>query len=98
MLENGADPNARNLVGKARWNQLIGGRLSYLCHFCLQETGMTALMEAAKVGFLELVRAILGKGADPNMADGNQLTAVHYAAMGSFLEVQYLLFFLFFND
>lgn len=48
-------------------------------------------MEAAKVGFLELVRAILGKGADPNMVDVNDLTAVHYAAMGSFLEVWYLL-------
>eukprot|EP00066_Takifugu_rubripes_P020787 XP_011610053.1 PREDICTED: ankyrin repeat and EF-hand domain-containing protein 1-like [Takifugu rubripes] len=64
MLENGVDPNARNL-----------------------ETGVTALMEAAKRGFLELVQAILIKGGDPNMVDLNQLTAVHYAAMGSFLEV-----------
>lgn len=63
----------------------------YLCRFRPQETGITALMEAARVGFLELVQAILGKGADPNMVDGNQLTAVHYAAMGSFLEVRYLL-------
>lgn len=47
-------------------------------------------MEAAKVGFLDLVRAILGEGADPNMVDVNHLTAVHYAAMGSFLEVRYL--------
>ncbi|CAG12996.1 unnamed protein product, partial [Tetraodon nigroviridis] len=59
MLENGADPNARNL-----------------------ETGITALMEAAKAGLLELVRAILAEGADPNMVDANDLTAVHYAAMG----------------
>lgn len=44
-------------------------------------------MEAAKRGFLELVQAILVKGGDPNMVDMNQLTAVHYAAMGSFLEV-----------
>lgn len=48
-------------------------------------------MEAARAGFLELVQAILGKGADPNMVDVNDLTAVHYAAMGSFLEVWYLL-------
>lgn len=48
-------------------------------------------MEAAKVGFLELVQAILGKGADPNIVDENHLTAVHYAAKGSFLEVWYLL-------
>lgn len=57
----------------------------------LQETGITALMEAAKVGFLELVQAILVKGGDPNMVDVNHFTAVHYAAMGSFLEVRYLL-------
>lgn len=44
-------------------------------------------MEAAKVGFLELVQAILVKGGDPNMVDMNHLTAVHYAAMGTFLEV-----------
>lgn len=56
----------------------------------LQETGVTALMEASKVGFLELLQAILTKGADPNMVDRNQLTAVHYAAMGSFIEVCYL--------
>ncbi|XP_018550244.1 ankyrin repeat and EF-hand domain-containing protein 1a isoform X2 [Lates calcarifer] len=52
-----------------------------------QKTGVTALMEAAKVGSLELVRAILKKGGNPNTLDGKRFTAVHYAAMGGFFEV-----------
>ncbi|KAG7453785.1 ankyrin repeat and EF-hand domain-containing protein 1, partial [Solea senegalensis] len=52
-----------------------------------QDTGITALMEAAKAGSLQLVRAILKKGGNPNALDHNRLTAVHYAAMGGFFEV-----------
>lgn len=56
-----------------------------------QKTGVTALMEAAKAGSLELVRTILQKGGNPNALDMKHLTAVHYAAMGGFFEVWYLL-------
>uniref|UniRef100_A0A3B4ZY75 Ankyrin repeat and EF-hand domain containing 1 n=1 Tax=Stegastes partitus TaxID=144197 RepID=A0A3B4ZY75_9TELE len=52
-----------------------------------QNTGVTALMEAAKAGSLQLVRAILKKGGNPNALDGKRLTAAHYAAMGGFFEV-----------
>uniref|UniRef100_A0A3Q3LM98 Ankyrin repeat and EF-hand domain containing 1a n=1 Tax=Mastacembelus armatus TaxID=205130 RepID=A0A3Q3LM98_9TELE len=52
-----------------------------------QKTGVTALMEAAKAGSLQLVRAILKKGGNPNILDHKRLTAVHYAAMGDFFEV-----------
>ncbi|KAI3363617.1 hypothetical protein L3Q82_001250 [Scortum barcoo] len=52
-----------------------------------QKTGVTALMEAAKAGSLQLVRAILKKGGNPNALDGKRLTAAHYAAMGGFFEV-----------
>ncbi|XP_040920403.1 ankyrin repeat and EF-hand domain-containing protein 1a [Toxotes jaculatrix] len=52
-----------------------------------QKTGITALMEAAKAGSLQLVRVILKKGGNPNALDRKRLTAVHYAAMGGFLEV-----------
>lgn len=65
---------------------------------CVQETGVTVLMEAAKVGYLEVVEAILVKGGDPNMVDVNHLTAVHYAAMGSFIEVSYPLTHYCFNS
>ncbi|XP_017287874.2 ankyrin repeat and EF-hand domain-containing protein 1a [Kryptolebias marmoratus] len=52
-----------------------------------QETGVTALMEAARAGSLPLVRAILRRGGNPNALDKTRLTAVHYAAMGGFFEV-----------
>ncbi|KAM9339461.1 ankyrin repeat and EF-hand domain-containing protein 1 [Symphorus nematophorus] len=52
-----------------------------------QKTGVTALMEAAKAGSLQLVRTILKKGGNPNALDKKRLTAVHYAAMGGFFEV-----------
>ncbi|TMS12485.1 Ankyrin repeat and EF-hand domain-containing protein 1 [Larimichthys crocea] len=51
------------------------------------QTGVTALMEAAKAGSLLLVKSILKKGGNPNALDQKRLTAVHYAAMGGFLEV-----------
>lgn len=44
-------------------------------------------MEAAKVGALPLVKAILRRGGNPNALDRKRLTAVHYAAMGGFFEV-----------
>lgn len=75
----------KDVRSKYRFPDLMSIKISL--PFCLQETGITALMEAAKAGLLELVRAILAEGADPNMVDANDLTAVHYAAMGSFLEV-----------
>ena len=46
-------------------------------------------MEAAKAGSLQVVRAILRKGGNPNALDRQRFTAVHYAAMGGFLEVEY---------
>ncbi|XP_045916463.1 ankyrin repeat and EF-hand domain-containing protein 1a isoform X2 [Micropterus dolomieu] len=52
-----------------------------------QNTGLTALMEAAKAGSLQLVKTILRKGGNPNALDRKRLTAVHYAAMGGFFEV-----------
>ncbi|XP_035473487.1 ankyrin repeat and EF-hand domain-containing protein 1a isoform X3 [Scophthalmus maximus] len=52
-----------------------------------QETGITALMEAAKAGSLQLVRAILKEGGDPNALDRKRFSAVHYAAIGGVFEV-----------
>lgn len=61
--------------------------------FSSQLTGVTALMEAAKAGSLQLVRAILKKGGNPNAVDHKRYAAVHYAALGGYFEVQYLLEF-----
>ncbi|XP_019911589.2 ankyrin repeat and EF-hand domain-containing protein 1a isoform X2 [Esox lucius] len=52
-----------------------------------QVTGRTALMEAARAGAVELVRAILQKGVDPNGLDKKRFHAAHFAAMGGFFEV-----------
>ncbi|CAL9692162.1 unnamed protein product [Knipowitschia caucasica] len=52
-----------------------------------EKTGVTALMEAAKAGSLQLVRFILRRGGNPNATDKNRHTAVHYAAKGGFFEV-----------
>ncbi|XP_057678060.1 ankyrin repeat and EF-hand domain-containing protein 1a isoform X1 [Corythoichthys intestinalis] len=72
-----------------------------MCHMMLakganpnatdEKTGVTALMEAAKSGSLELVRDILKRGGNPNALDQKRLSAVHYAAMGGFFEVLVLL-------
>uniref|UniRef100_A0A3Q3KB72 Uncharacterized protein n=1 Tax=Monopterus albus TaxID=43700 RepID=A0A3Q3KB72_MONAL len=80
--------------------QLICEKAQEWAHICLmmldagadpnttnQETGVTALMEAAKAGSLQLVKAILRKGGNPNALDRKRFTAVHYAAMGGFFEV-----------
>ncbi|XP_019713533.1 ankyrin repeat and EF-hand domain-containing protein 1 isoform X1 [Hippocampus comes] len=72
-----------------------------MCHMMLakgadpnatdQKTGVTALMEAAKAGSLDLVRDILKRGGNPNALDQKRMSVVHYAAMGGFFEVIVLL-------
>ncbi|KAI1897840.1 hypothetical protein AGOR_G00087410 [Albula goreensis] len=52
-----------------------------------KSTGRTALMEASKVGALELVRAILEKGGNGNALDKKRIHAAHLAAEGGFFEV-----------
>ncbi|KAJ4929308.1 hypothetical protein JOQ06_004918 [Pogonophryne albipinna] len=52
-----------------------------------QETGTTALMEAAKAGSLQVLRSILKRGGNPNALDRKRFTAVHYAAMRGFFEL-----------
>ncbi|NXX20313.1 ANKE1 protein, partial [Podargus strigoides] len=50
-------------------------------------TGRTALMEAAREGAVELVRALLEKGVDVNLFDLERHSAAHFTAKGGFLEV-----------
>lgn len=44
-------------------------------------------MAAVKARSLELVRAILRRGGNPNTLDKNRHSAVHYAAMDGLFEV-----------
>ena len=45
--------------------------------------GVTALMMAARRGYAEVVRALLTKKADPNMADFTGRTPLTYARQAS---------------
>ena len=54
---------------------------------CFQATGRTALMEASRAGCIQLVRAILQRGGNPNALDRKNFHATHLAAMGGFFEV-----------
>ncbi|XP_061074736.1 ankyrin repeat and EF-hand domain-containing protein 1 isoform X1 [Conger conger] len=56
-----------------------------------EETGRTALMEAARVGAVSLVRSILQDYGKVNDIDNNKCHAAHFAARGGFLEVLQLL-------
>lgn len=92
LLDEGADPNAANQV--RAWTQLRrhssereSQKNKVRPTVSPQQTGVTALMEAAKAGALQLVRAILRSGGNPNTLDHRRLTAAHYAAMGGFFEV-----------
>ncbi|KAM4633768.1 ankyrin repeat and EF-hand domain-containing protein 1 [Polymixia lowei] len=98
-LENRADVNNVSLDGTPIF-LLMCEKAEECAHMCLslldrgadpnaanQSTGITALMEATKAGSLQLVRAILQREGKPNTLDMKRLGAVHYAAMGGFLEV-----------
>ncbi|CAB1330540.1 unnamed protein product, partial [Coregonus sp. 'balchen'] len=52
-----------------------------------EASGRSALMEAARAGAVELVRAILQKGGNPNAVDKKRMHAAHLAAEGGFFEV-----------
>ncbi|KAG1973158.1 ankyrin repeat and EF-hand domain-containing protein [Pimephales promelas] len=52
-----------------------------------QVTRCSALMGASKAGAVKLVRAILQKGVNPNLLDGDGRSAAHFAAEQGFLEV-----------
>ncbi|XP_035260397.1 ankyrin repeat and EF-hand domain-containing protein 1 isoform X2 [Anguilla anguilla] len=56
-----------------------------------EETGRTALMGAARVGAVNLARAILQDYGKVNDVDNNKCHAAHFAAEGGFLEVLQLL-------
>ncbi|XP_041927269.1 ankyrin repeat and EF-hand domain-containing protein 1 [Alosa sapidissima] len=56
-----------------------------------EATGLSALMEASRAGAIELVRAILCRGANPNMLDKKKMNAAHFAAEGGYLDILQLL-------
>ncbi|CAL8361459.1 unnamed protein product [Gadus morhua 'NCC'] len=102
-LINGADPNNSSAAGVPvlvlacqRAPEFSSMGLSLLDqgadpNAVSQVTGLTALMEACRVGAVDLARDILQRGADPNALDQRRRTAAHLAAQGGFFEVLVLL-------
>ncbi|CAH2301792.1 ankyrin repeat and EF-hand domain-containing 1 [Pelobates cultripes] len=102
-LDNGADVNNSSSEGIPVL--LMACELAWGCKdMCLRlldkganpnavhpATGLTALMEAARNGAVEVIRVILEKGGNVNMIDQKQRAAIHFAARGGYLEVLKLL-------
>ncbi|XP_028858671.1 ankyrin repeat and EF-hand domain-containing protein 1 isoform X2 [Denticeps clupeoides] len=97
-LDNNADVNNMSLSSQPVFLQACQAEgclvmcLSMLDHGANpnatnQKTGRSALMEAARAGAVELVRAILRKGANVNALDKKKFNAVHFAAEGGYFEV-----------
>ena len=53
----------------------------------LQANGRSALATACASGSAAVVKALLAKGADPNVRDKRQLTPVHLAAESGVLDI-----------
>ncbi|CAL8243555.1 unnamed protein product [Lota lota] len=102
-LSNGADANNSSTAGVPvlvlacqRAPECSSMGLSLLEHGAdpnafSEVTGQTALMEACRVGAVDLARDILERGAEPNCLDNQRMTATHLAAHGGFFEVLVLL-------
>ncbi|XP_069090229.1 ankyrin repeat and EF-hand domain-containing protein 1 isoform X2 [Pleurodeles waltl] len=99
VLEYGADVNNSTTDGRAVL--LLACEQALECkEMCLKllergadpntthpATGRTPLMEASREGAVEVVRALLRKGANVNTFDNERYNCVHFAAKGGFFEV-----------
>ncbi|NWI11268.1 ANKE1 protein, partial [Crypturellus soui] len=98
-LENGADVNNCTTEGKPVFVQACeqAQGIKEICLNFLERgadpnatnpaTGRTALMEAAREGVIEVVRAILERGGDVNVFDLERHSAAHFAAKGGFFQI-----------
>ena len=64
---------------------------SALCFCVVLQAGPTTIAAAAKAGDREAVRTLLKEGADVNLAEGDGLTALHYAALQGDVELAKML-------
>ncbi|NWV06854.1 ANKE1 protein, partial [Ptilonorhynchus violaceus] len=98
-LEYGADVNNCTTTGRSVLLQACeqAHEVKDMCLIFLERganphakdpaTGRTAVMEAAREGVAEVVRALLRRGADVNLFDFERHSAAHFAAKGGFFEI-----------
>ena len=72
------------MVGDLLVRDSVGVDFSY-------ENKFTALMYAAQAGHIDVVKALLARGADPARKNGNGETATHRAILSGFPDVAVLL-------
>ncbi|NXW76271.1 ANKE1 protein, partial [Hirundo rustica] len=98
-LEYGADVNNCTTTGRSVLLQACeqAHEVKEMCLIFLEKgadphatdpaTGRTALMEATREGAVEVVLALLQRGADVNLFDFERHSAAHFAAKGGFFEI-----------
>ncbi|NXR39219.1 ANKE1 protein, partial [Zosterops hypoxanthus] len=98
-LEYGADVNNCTTTGRSVLLQACeqAHEVKEICLILLEKgadphamdpaTGRTALMEATREGAVEVVLALLQRGADVNLFDFERHSAAHFAAKGGFFEI-----------
>ncbi|NXU60840.1 ANKE1 protein, partial [Horornis vulcanius] len=98
-LEYGADVNNCTTTGRSVLLQACeqAHEVKEMCLIFLEKgadphatdpaTGRTAVMEATREGAVEVVLALLQRGADVNVFDFERHSAAHFAAKGGFFEI-----------
>ena len=86
-------PGAQRESRRTRWSQRLGrGAAPLLAVFCLGAAPRELpLVEAARTGSAEAVRALLEQRADVNAAEADGATALHWAVQGEHAAVTALL-------
>ncbi len=96
LIENGADPNVKNLDGNTpmhnvTWSDSVRS-VDILCNAggnvnIKNNSGLTPLMMAIKKNKTEIMLAFLENNADVSIADKSGKTALHYAAIAGYGDI-----------
>jgi len=92
LLQSGADPNARNRLGRtalftaaAGWSKALNYLIGHGANVNISDKdGITPLIYASMYGNLTIVGSLLKAGADPDKVDNSGRKAEDYASEGGF--------------